>query len=63
MQDKREILAAACQLMGMSLAGLLFPSALIDLAFDTVYLSILALATLVAFGCGLIVGAWTDYQD
>jgi hypothetical protein len=62
-QDKRDTLVAACQLMGLSLAGLLVPGALIDLAFDTDYLSILAQATLAAFACALVVAVWTDYQD
>src|SRR5918994_1152216 len=35
-QDKRDTLVAACQLMGLSLAGLLVPGALIVLVFDTV---------------------------
>jgi hypothetical protein len=62
-QDERDTLAAAFQLTGISLAGLLVPGALIDLAFDTDYLSILAQAALAAFACGLIVGVWTDHQD
>ena len=63
MQDKRDTLVAACQLMGLSLAGLLVPGTLIDVAFDTDYLSILAQATLAAFACALMVAVWTDYQD
>lgn len=62
-QDERDTLAAVFQLTGISLAGLLVPGALIDLAFNTDYLSILAQATLAAFACGLIVGVWTDHQD
>jgi hypothetical protein len=61
-QDNRDTLVAVCQLTGIGLAGLLIPSALIDLVFDTDYLSILAQATLVAFACGLIGAVWTDYQ-
>ena len=62
MQDKRDTLVAACQLVAISLAGLLVPGALIDLAFDTDYLSILAQATLAAFAGALIVAVWTYYQ-
>ena len=62
-QDKRDTLVAVCQLVGISFAGLLVPGALIDLAFDTDYLSILAQATLAAFACGLMVAVWIDYQD
>ena len=63
MQDKRDTLVAVCQLVAISLAGLLVPGALIDLAFDTDYLSILAQATLAAFACALIVAVWTDHQQ
>jgi hypothetical protein len=62
-QDKRDTLVAVCQLVAISLAGLLVPGALIDLAFDTDYLSILAQATLAAFACGLMVAVWAHYQD
>jgi hypothetical protein len=39
-QDRRETLMAACQVAGISAAGLLLPCALIDMAFDTDFLSI-----------------------
>jgi hypothetical protein len=62
-QDKRDTLVAACQVVAISLAGLLVPGALIDLAFDTDYLSFLSQATLAAFACGLMVAVWAHYQD
>src|SRR5687767_2292551 len=34
-QDRRETLMAACQVAGISAAGLLLPCSLIDMAFDT----------------------------
>jgi hypothetical protein len=54
---------AACQFAGMATAGLLLPSALIDWAFGTDLLSILAQATLAAFACALIVAVWNYQKD
>lgn len=60
MQDKQHTLMAACQVAGIGLAGLILPSALIDLAFDTDFLGILAQATLTAFACALMVALAID---
>ena len=53
---------AACQVAGISAAGLLLPCALIDQAFDTEFLSIVAQAMLAAFACALILAVWTDQE-
>lgn len=50
------------EVAGIAAAGLLLPSALIDWAFGTDLLSILAQATLAAFACALIVAVW-NYQN
>ena len=63
MQDRRETLTAACEVAGIGAAGLLVPSYLIDLAFDTDLLPILAQAMLAAFACALIVTVWNDQKD
>jgi cell shape-determining protein MreD len=60
---KQDTLIAACQVAGISAAGLILPCYLIDLAFDTDFLSILAQAMLAAFACALMVAVWTDYQQ
>jgi hypothetical protein len=52
-QDRRKTLVAACQVAGIGAAGLLLPCSLIDLAFDTDLLSIVAQAMLAAFACAL----------
>ena len=61
-QDKRETLMAACQVAGIGAAGLLLPCALIDMAFDTDFLTIAAQAMLAAFACALIVVVWTGQE-
>ena len=63
MQDGRETLTAACQVAGIGAAGLLVPSYLIDLAFDTDLLTILAQAMLAAFACALMVTVWNDQKE
>jgi hypothetical protein len=63
MEDRRGTFLAACQLAGMAAAGLLLPSALIDWAFGTDLLNILAQATLAAFACALIVAVWNYQKD
>ncbi len=63
MQDRRETLTAACQVAGISAAGLLLPCYLIDLAFDTDMLTILMQAMLAAFACALMVAVWTDQEE
>ena len=62
MRDGRETLTAACQVAGISAAGLLLPSYLIDLAFDTDLLTTLAQAMLAAFACALMVTVWNDQK-
>jgi len=62
-QDRRETLTAACQVAGISAAGLLLPCYLIDLAFDTDMLTILMQAMLAAFACALMVAVWTDQEE
>jgi hypothetical protein len=54
---------AACEAAGIGAAGLLVPSYLIDLAFDTDLLTILAQAMLAAFACALIVTVWNDQKE
>jgi hypothetical protein len=62
-QDGRETLTAACQVAGIGAAGLLVPSYLIDLAFDTDLLTILAQAMLAAFACALMITVWNDQKE
>ena len=63
MQDKRETLVAACQVVGIAGAALILPCYLADLAFDTDLLSILAQAMLAAFAFAAIAAVWVDYQE
>lgn len=63
MQDGREMLTAACQVAGLCAAGLLVPAYLIDLAFDTDVLTILAQAMLAAFACALTIAVWTGQKE
>lgn len=62
MQDRRETLTAACQVAGISAAGLLLPCSLIDMAFDTDFLSIAAQTMLAAFACALMLVVWTGQE-
>jgi hypothetical protein len=48
---------------GIIAAGLLLPSYLIDLAFDTDLLTALAQAMLAAFACALMVTVRTDQKE
>ena len=61
-QGRRETLMAACQVAGISAAGLLLPCSLIDLAFDTDFLSIAAQTMLAAFACALVLVVWTGQE-
>jgi hypothetical protein len=61
-QDRRETLMAACQVAGISAAGLLLPCSLIDMAFDTDFLSIAAQTMLAAFACALMLVVWTGQE-
>ena len=63
MADNRETLMAACQVAGISTAGLILPCYLIDLEFDTDFLGILAQAMLAAFACAIMLAVWTDQED
>ena len=61
--DGREILTAACQMAGISAVGLLPPTYLIDLTFDTDILTILLQAMLATFACALLLAVWTDREE
>jgi hypothetical protein len=61
--DKRETLMTVCQLAGISAAGLILPCSLIDLAFNTNFLSMLMQAMLVGFALALMVAVWTGQED
>jgi hypothetical protein len=61
-QDKREILMAACQVAGICAAGLFLPCSLVDMAFDTDFLTVAAQAMLAAFACALILLVWTGQE-
>jgi hypothetical protein len=60
---KQDSLIAACQVAGISAASLILPCYLIDLAFDTDFLSILMQAMLVAVACALIIAVWTTQEE
>jgi hypothetical protein len=62
-QDRRETLTAALQVAGIVTAGLLVPCYLIDLAFDTDLLLIMAQAMLAAFACALMVTVWNAQKE
>jgi len=62
MQDRRETLMAACQVAGIGAGGLLLPCFLIDMVFDTDFLSIAAQAMLAAFACALMLVVWTGQE-
>jgi hypothetical protein len=53
---------AACQVAGISAAGLLLPCSLIDMAFDTDFLTIAAQTMLAAFACALMLVVWTGQE-
>ena len=61
--DEREILTAACQVAGICAAGLLVPGYLIDLAFDTDIVTIVAQSMLAAFACALIAMVWNRSEE
>jgi hypothetical protein len=63
MQGRWGTLIAACQVAGIGAAALILLCYLIDLAFDTDFLSILTQAMLAAFACALILAVWTDQQE
>ena len=59
MHDENDTLLAACQVAGIGLGVLLLPGALIDLAFGTDLVGILAQA----MACALLVTVWTKYRE
>jgi hypothetical protein len=61
--DGREILTAACQVAGICAAGLLVPGYLIDLAFGTDIVTIVAQSMLAAFACALIAMVWHGQKE
>ena len=63
MQDGRETLTAVLQLAGIGAAGFLVPSYLIDLAFGTDLVTILAQAMLAAFACALMITVWNAQKE
>ena len=48
---------------GISAVGLLLPTYLIDLTFDTDILTILLQAMLATFACALMLAVWTDRKE
>jgi len=48
---------------GISAVGLLLPTYLIDLTFDTDILTILLQAMLATFACALLLAVWTDREE
>jgi hypothetical protein len=60
---RRETLMTVCQLAGISAAGLILPCSLIDLAFNTYFLSTLLQPMLVAVALALMVAVWTDQEE
>ena len=63
MENGREMLTATCQVAGIAAAGLLVPAYVVDLAFGTDLLTILAQGMLAAFASALMVTVWTDQKD
>ena len=63
MRDERDTVAAACLVIALSLAGLLLPCVMIDLALDTDFVGILTQAMLTAFACVLIVAIWYRFRS
>jgi hypothetical protein len=60
---KRETLIVVCQLAGISAAALILPCSLIDLQFDTDFLSVLMQAMLAGLALALMVAVWTDQEE
>ena len=59
----RETRMAVCQLAGISAAALILPCSLIDLKFDTDFLSMLLRAMLAGVALALIVAVWTGQEE
>jgi hypothetical protein len=62
-QIKRDTLMAVCQLAGIGAAALVLPCSLIDLAFDTDFLTMLMQAALAGVALALIAAVWTDQEE
>jgi ABC-type Fe3+-siderophore transport system permease subunit len=62
-EETPDTLVAACQVAALGAAALLLPTALVDLLFDTDFLSILSQAVLAAFACILIVSVWNTQKE
>ena len=60
---KRETLIAVCQLAGISAAALILPCTLIDLAFNTDFLSMLMQAALAGVALALILAVWINQEE
>jgi hypothetical protein len=61
--DSREAIMTVCQVAVISAATLILPCTLIDLAFDTDFLSMLMQALLAAFALALTVAVWTGQEE
>jgi hypothetical protein len=61
-QDRHETIMAAFQVAGLSAGGLLLPCSLIDMVFDTDFLSVAAQTMLAAFACALMLVVWTGQE-
>ena len=60
---KRETLVAVCQLAGIGAAALILPCSLIDLAFNTDFLSMLTQAALAGVALAVMVAVWIDQEE
>jgi hypothetical protein len=61
--ERRETLAAVCQVAGICAAALLVPCYLIDVVLDTDIVTIVLQGMLAAFACALVVAVWTSQED
>ena len=62
MEDRRETIMAAFQVAGLSAGGLLLPCTLLDMVFETDFLSVAAQMMLAAFACALMLVVWTGQE-
>jgi hypothetical protein len=60
---RRETLMAVCQLAGISAAALILPCSLIDLEYDTDFLSMLVQAMLTGAALALVVLVWIEQEE
>jgi len=54
---------AVCHLAGISAAALILPCSLIDLEYDTYFLSMLLQGMLAGVALALMVAVWTDRKE